>query len=112
MSEGECLEKAGLRRIMIHDVRDTYATLRISKGDNIADVSKQLGHASVQITWDVYYPWIPGKKESEVDELDNIPAPTCTLYAPNQEKSTYQKTDKCLISLVAGPGFEPGTFGL
>jgi integrase len=46
--------------------------LRISKGDNIADVSKQLGHHSVKLTMDVYYHWIPGKKKSEVDALDNL----------------------------------------
>lgn len=67
----KALEKAGLRRIRIHDMRHTYATLRISKGDNIADVSKQLGHHSPKLTWDVYYHWIPGKKKSEVDALDD-----------------------------------------
>jgi hypothetical protein len=36
----KCLEKAGLRRIRTHDLRHTYATLRISKGDNILDVSR------------------------------------------------------------------------
>jgi len=67
----KALEKAELRRIRIHDLRHTYATLRISKGDNIADVSKQLGHHSVKLTLDIYYHWIPGKKKSEVDELDD-----------------------------------------
>jgi len=67
----KALEKAGIRRIRIHDLRHTYATLRISKGDNIADVSNQLGHHSVKLTMDVYYHWIPGKKKSEVDELDD-----------------------------------------
>lgn len=65
------LEKAELRRIRIHDLRHTYATLRISKGDNIADVSNQLGHHSVKLTMDVYYHWMPGKKKSEVDALDD-----------------------------------------
>ena len=65
------LEKAELRRIRIHDLRHTYATLRISKGDNIADVSKQLGHHSIKLTLDINYHWIPGKKKSEVDELDD-----------------------------------------
>jgi integrase len=65
------LEKAELRRIRIHDLRHSYASLRISKGDNIADVSKQLGHHSVKLTLDIYYHWIPGKKKSEVDELDD-----------------------------------------
>ncbi len=67
----KALEKAEIRRIRIHDMRHTYATLRISKGDNIADVSNQLGHHSVKLTMDVYYHWIPGRKKSEVDELDD-----------------------------------------
>ena len=67
----KALAKSGVRRIRIHDLRHTYATLRISKGDNVADVSKQLGHHSVKLTWDVYYHWVPGKKKSEVDELDD-----------------------------------------
>lgn len=69
------LEKANLRKIRIHDLRHTYATLRLSKGDNIVDVSKQLGHHSVKITLDVYAHWMPGGKKSEVDELDSETAP-------------------------------------
>jgi integrase len=65
------LVKAKLRRIRIHDLRHTYATLRISKGDNIADVSNQLGHFSETFTMKIYYHWMPGKKKSEVDELDD-----------------------------------------
>jgi integrase len=37
-----------------------YATLSIAKGDNILDVSKQLGHHSPKLTLDVYADWIPG----------------------------------------------------
>ena len=81
------LEKAKLRRIRIHDLRHTYATLRISKGDNIADVSKQLGHSSVKITLDTYYHWIPGGKKSEVDELDFTRAPGSTPGAPEAEEA-------------------------
>jgi integrase len=68
----KALKKAGIRRIRIHDLRHTCATLRISKGDNIADVSKQLGRHSIKFTMDVYYHWMPGKKKSEVDELDDV----------------------------------------
>jgi integrase len=68
----KAVEKAELRQIRIHDLRHTYATLRISKSDNIADVSKQLGHHSVKLTMDVYYHWIPGGKKSEVDALDDL----------------------------------------
>jgi integrase len=68
----KALTKAKLRKIRIHDLRHTYATLRISKGDNIADVSKQLGHHSVKLTLDTYYHWIPGKQKNEVDALDDL----------------------------------------
>ncbi|HUU40177.1 MAG TPA: site-specific integrase [Desulfatiglandales bacterium] len=68
----KALKKTELRGIRIHDLRHTYATLRISKGDNIQDVSNQLGHHSVKLTLDVYTHWIPGKKKAEVDALDDM----------------------------------------
>lgn len=67
----KALRKAGLRIVGIHALRHTYATLRIAKGDNIADVSNQLGHHSVKLTMDTYYHWFPGKKKSEVYGLDD-----------------------------------------
>jgi len=65
-----CLKRAGLRPIRIHDLRHTYATIRLLKGHNIGDVSYQLGHSSISITYDVYGHWMPGKFKAEVDELD------------------------------------------
>ncbi len=56
----------------MHDLRHTYETIRISNGDNIADVSKQLGHHSVKFTMDIYYHWVPGGKKNEVDRLDDL----------------------------------------
>jgi integrase len=84
----KALTKARLRKIRIHDLRHTYATLRISKGDNIADVSKQLGHHSVKLTLDTYYHWIPGKLKNEVDALDDLhlSAPHTHPETENEEK--------------------------
>jgi integrase len=65
-----CLTAAKLRRIRIHDLRHTYANIRISRGHNIGDVSKQLGHSSIKITFDVYGHLQPGHFKSEIDELD------------------------------------------
>ncbi|MCP4625205.1 MAG: tyrosine-type recombinase/integrase, partial [bacterium] len=74
----KALKKAEIRTRRIHDIRHSYATIRISKGDNIGDVSNQLGHHSVKLTLDIYYHWIPGKKKAEVDALDdpNLKIPT------------------------------------
>jgi integrase len=60
------------KRIRLHDLRHTYATLRIAKGDNILDVSKQLGHHKAAFTLDQYGHWMPGEHKSQVDELDNL----------------------------------------
>ena len=84
----KCLEKAKLRRIRLHDLRHSYATLRIAAGHNIADVSKQLGHHSIKITVDTYYHYMPGSNKAEVDQLDLETAPRCTLYAPREENPT------------------------
>jgi hypothetical protein len=58
------------------------------KGDNIVDVSSQLGHSDVSITLKTHTHGLPGSKKSEVDELDSDTEPTCTLSAPSvgQEK--------------------------
>ena len=80
------LKKAELRKIRFHDLRHTYATLRLQKGDDILDVSKQLGHSDINITTKTYFHWMPGSKKGQVAELDLTEAPTCTLYAPEPEK--------------------------
>jgi integrase len=89
----KAVKKAGIKRVRIHDLRHTYATLRVSKGDNVADVSNQLGHHSVKFTMDVYYQWFPGKKKSEVDGLDD---PSLTL--PNAPY-THPRAKKELASI-------------
>ncbi len=66
----KCLANAGLEKRGLHDLRHTYATLRIQAGDNIADVSRQLGHADIKTTINTYYHWIPGKSREEISKLD------------------------------------------
>jgi integrase len=66
------LKKAGLRKIRVHDLRHTYATVRLLNGHNVGDVSYQLGHSSIKITYDIYGHWIPGNFKSEVDSLDTL----------------------------------------
>ena len=67
--KNHCLEAAGLLHIRIHDLRHTYATIRLLKGHNIGDVSYQLEHSDISTTYNIYTHWIPGKFKSEIDEL-------------------------------------------
>ncbi|MFC1895337.1 tyrosine-type recombinase/integrase [Thermodesulfobacteriota bacterium] len=84
------LERAGLRRVRIHDLRHTYATVRLLRGHNIADVSYQLGHSSISVTHDIYCHWIPGKFKREVDELDRHP--TAPYGHPEREVANWANT--------------------
>jgi integrase len=63
---------AGFKQFRLHDLRHTYAVIRIRKGDNLADVSKKLGHASIKMTVDKYYRWIPDQDPKQIDELDSL----------------------------------------
>jgi integrase len=81
----KCLENAGLKRVTIHGLRHTYASIRLLRGHNIGDVSYQMGHSSIKITYDTYGHWIPGKFKSEVDELDQA-HPSAPYMHPDSKR--------------------------
>jgi len=72
------LQKVAPRGVRFHDLRHTHATLRVAKGDNIVDISNQLGHHDPGFTLKAYAHWLPGEHKSQVDELDDL-APKRTL---------------------------------
>jgi len=47
------LKKAGLRQVRIHDLRHTFATIFIAKGQNPKYIQNQMGHGSIQIRMDL-----------------------------------------------------------
>ena len=66
----KAIEKSKLRRRTPHDMRHSYATLRLSKGDSLAELSKEMGHSNPDITYRTYYKWMPKESRSNIDELD------------------------------------------
>jgi integrase len=48
------LSAAELPRIRFHDLRHTYASLKIEQGENIVYISKQMGHSSPVVTSTIY----------------------------------------------------------
>lgn len=77
----KALEKAGLRRIRIHDLRHGFASLLIQNGESLAYVRDQLGHSSIQITVDTYGHLVPGSNRQAVAKLDDTFSPLTALQA-------------------------------
>jgi len=63
------LRSAGLRKVTFHGLRHTYATLQLSRGENLGPVSKQLGHANVAITQSTYRHVLPSEGAGMADRL-------------------------------------------
>jgi integrase len=64
------LERAGLpRTFRFHDLRHTFATLMGSSGGHVKVVQEMLGHATTNITLDLYSHVLPDMQEDAVDRL-------------------------------------------
>jgi len=48
------VKRSGLRRIRLHDLRHTWASLALAAGVHPKKVQRQLGHAHVSITLAIY----------------------------------------------------------
>lgn len=62
----------GLRRIRLHDLRHTHATLLLLQGVNPKVVSERLGHSTVSLTLDVYSHVMPGMQQQAVDRFEEL----------------------------------------
>ena len=72
----KALEKAGLRKVGVHNLRHAYASFLIQAGESLAYVRDQLGHHSIKVTVDIYGHLAPEGNKSAVDNLDD--------YAPGR----------------------------
>jgi integrase len=48
------VDRAGVRRIRLHDIRHTYATLSLDSGINPKIVSDRIGHSDLSVTFQIY----------------------------------------------------------
>jgi len=90
------VERAGLKRIRLHDLRHTYATLQRHAGQPIEAISKVLGHASALVTLKIYDHW-EGEFRAPADAMDQI-----------LEKSSQKQNKGAFVrnSLEEGEGVE------
>lgn len=63
---------AGQRRIRLHDLRHTHASLLLADGEPIGNVSRRIGHADSNITAQVYEHYVPGAQKATATRFQNI----------------------------------------
>jgi integrase len=63
---------SGLRRIRLHDLRHTHATIALRAGIHPKVVSERLGHGSVGITLDTYSHAIPAMQHEAAEAVTDL----------------------------------------
>lgn len=66
----EYADKAGVKKIRVHDIRHSHASLLINKGQNILIVSQRLGHSDVTQTLNTYSHLMPNVQKQIINALD------------------------------------------
>ena len=61
-----------IKKIRIHDLRHSHASLLINQGEDYLVVKERLGHASITTTIDTYSHLYPSKQKSLANKLDDI----------------------------------------
>jgi integrase len=64
--------RLGMRRIRLHDLRHTHATLGLAAGIPPKIMSDRLGHATVAFTQDVYMHAIPQMESDAADQIADL----------------------------------------
>ena len=73
---------SGVKKIRIHDLRHSHASLLINQGYDALVIANRLGHEKVSTTLNTYSHLFPHKQEELVNCLDGLGAPVSADNAP------------------------------
>jgi len=66
------IKAAGVKKIGVHGLRHTCATLLLAEGEQVKTVADRLGHEKPSITLDVYTHAIPGAQRGAAARVGNV----------------------------------------
>jgi integrase len=73
------VRRIGLKNIRLHDARHSHASLMLKQGIHPKVVQERLGHASIQVTLDLYSHVAPGLQKAAAVRFDEWLAPQGTV---------------------------------
>lgn len=68
----QAIEKSGVKRIRLHDLRHSHATWLINNGVNIVAVSKRLGHSDINETLKTYTHLLESTDQRMMDKINEF----------------------------------------
>jgi integrase len=71
MSPLSLLRIVKLPKVRFHALRHTYASLLISQRENPKYIQNQMGHSSIQVTYDIYSHLIATENSESASKLGN-----------------------------------------
>ena len=83
------LDQAGIRRVRYHDLRHSWASNLLEAGANLADVSRDLGHANVYITLKIYTHAIPKSRRGTSDQMAAL------MASGNKMETKWKQVVRC-----------------
>lgn len=66
------LSKSNLKKITVHDLRHSHASLLIGNGVNIVAVSKRIGHTNTSMTLNTYSHLLADSEDKLIEKIENI----------------------------------------
>jgi integrase len=63
-------ERAGLSGLRFHDLRHFFASVLIAQGESPKYIQDQMGHSSIQVTFDLYGHLFPQARQDALHKLD------------------------------------------
>jgi integrase len=85
---GPIADKAGLSGMRFHDLRHFFASVLIAQRESAKYVQDQMGHSSIQVTFDTYGHLFPQAKQDSVRRLDATLTAALSSKSLGSEKSS------------------------
>lgn len=75
-------KKTGVKRIRIHDIRHSHASLLINQGCDALILAERLGHENVSTTLNTYSHLFPHRQQELVNNLEQLVTDVPTPESP------------------------------
>lgn len=79
---------SGIKRIRVHDIRHSHASLLINQGCDALVIADRLGHEKVSTTLNTYSHLFPHKQASLVSSLESLGAPVAAKQLTEEKEPT------------------------